>query len=80
MSKVSLANKYRPQTFEELTEQESIKVILENQIKTNSLEHAYLFCGGAGTGKTTSARIIAKLMNNGVGTPIELDCASHNRS
>lgn len=80
MSKVSLANKYRPQTFEELTEQESIKVILENQIKTNSLKHAYLFCGGAGTGKTTSARIIAKLMNNGVGNPIELDCASHNRS
>lgn len=49
MSKISLANKYRPQTFEELTEQESIKVILENQIRTNSLKHVYLFCGGAGT-------------------------------
>jgi DNA polymerase-3 subunit gamma/tau len=49
--KLSLANKYRPKTFEDVSEQDSIKTILENQIKNNNLKHAYLFCGGAGTGK-----------------------------
>ena len=49
--KQSLANKYRPVNFSDVSEQESIRVILENQIKTNNIKHAYLFCGGAGTGK-----------------------------
>ena len=75
---VTLASKYRPHTFEDIVEQDSIKTILKNQIKSNDLKHAYLFCGSAGTGKTTSARIIADLMNEGKSTPIELDCASHN--
>ena len=78
-NKVSLANKYRPQTFSDVSEQEHIKVVLENQIKTGNLKHAYLFCGGAGTGKTTSSRIIANMMNEGRGKHIELECASHNR-
>lgn len=76
--KLSLANKYRPRTFEDVSEQSSIKVILENQIKNNNIKHAYLFCGGAGTGKTTSARIIANMINDGIGSPIEIDCASNN--
>ena len=50
-NKMSLANKYRPQTFDDVCEQDSIKIVLENQIKNNNLKHAYLFCGGAGTGK-----------------------------
>ena len=75
---ITLASKYRPHTFEDIVEQDSIKTILKNQIKSNDLKHAYLFCGSAGTGKTTSARIIADLMNEGKSTPIELDCASHN--
>lgn len=79
MSKISLANKYRPTTFNDVSEQESIKTILDNQIKTNNIKHAYLFCGGAGTGKTTSARIIANTINENKGKPIEMDCASHNR-
>lgn len=78
MGRISLANKYRPKTFEDVSEQDSIKTILENQIKTNDVKHAYLFCGGAGTGKTTTARIIANMINNGMGKPIEMDCASHN--
>lgn len=50
-NKMSLANKYRPQSFDDVCEQDSIKVVLENQIRNNNLKHAYLFCGGAGTGK-----------------------------
>lgn len=79
MSARNLANKYRPKTFNDVSEQDSIKTILENQIKTDNIKHAYLFCGGAGTGKTTSARIIANMMNDNKGKPIEMDCASHNR-
>lgn len=78
--KLSLANKYRPKTFDDVSEQESVRIVLENQIKTNNLKHVYLFCGGAGTGKTTTARIIANMMNEGKSKPIEMDCASHNRS
>lgn len=51
MSVRNLATKYRPKTFSDLSEQEEIKVILENQIKTDNIKHAYLFCGGAGTRK-----------------------------
>ena len=77
---LTLATKYRPQTWDDLVEQDDIKTILENQIKSGNLKHSYLFCGGAGTGKTTSCRIIANEINEGKGTPIEIDCASHNRS
>lgn len=77
MSK-ALAIKYRPKTFEDLTEQSSIVTILENQIAKNEIKHGYLFCGGAGTGKTTSARIFASMINKDKGTPIELDAASNN--
>lgn len=77
MSK-ALAIKYRPTTFEDLTEQSSIVTILSNQIETGTIKHGYLFCGGAGTGKTTSARIFASMINKGSGEPIELDAASNN--
>lgn len=73
-----LANKYRPKTFEDVSEQGAIKVIIENQIKNNDLRNAYLFCGGAGTGKTTCARIVANMINENKGAPIELDAASNN--
>lgn len=49
--KTSLAVKYRPKTFEQVSEQDEIKTILINQIKNNDLKHAYLFCGSAGTRK-----------------------------
>ena len=61
INKLSLANKYRPKVFDDVSEQTSIKTILENQIATNNLKHVYLFCGGAGTGKTTCARIVANM-------------------
>lgn len=73
-----LANKYRPKKFEDVSEQGAIKTIIENQIKSNDIRNAYLFCGGAGTGKTTCARIVAGMINEGRGNPIELDAASNN--
>lgn len=78
MAKVSWSVKYRPKGFDALIGQPHIRKILENQIATDNIKHAYLFCGGAGTGKTTSARIVANLINEGKGRPIELDCASKN--
>jgi len=74
----ALALKYRPKSFEDLTEQEAVVTILKNQIETNTIKHGYLFVGAAGTGKTTSARIFANMINNGCGNPIELDAASNN--
>ena len=80
MSKISLANLYRPKSFDDVVEQQYIKEILKNQIVTNTIKNAYLFCGGAGTGKTTTARIFANEINNNIGNPIEVDAASNNRS
>lgn len=44
---MTLASKYRPMVFEDIVEQDSIKTILQNQIKNDDLKHAYLFCGSA---------------------------------
>ena len=74
----ALATKYRPKTFDDVTEQSSVKIILQQQISSGEIQHAYLFCGGAGTGKTTCARIFANEINKGQGNPMELDAASNN--
>ena len=75
---MSLAVKYRPTTFDDVVEQNSVKTILKHQLETGTLQHAYLFVGSAGCGKTTCARIFANEINKGQGTPIEIDAASHN--
>lgn len=74
----ALALKYRPKTFNEVVEQDAVKIILEQQLESKSIQHCYLFVGGAGTGKTTTARIFADAINEGQGSPIELDAASNN--
>lgn len=58
-----LYREYRPETFKELIGQDNIVRILSNQIKNDSVGHAYLFCGTRGTGKTTTARLLAKGVN-----------------
>ena len=74
----ALATKYRPRTFKDVVCQDNIKKVLTNQLETGEIKQAYLFCGGAGTGKTTSARIFANDVNGGKGKPIEIDGASNN--
>lgn len=59
----ALYRAYRPEVFEEVLGQEHIVKILKNQIATGSTSHAYLFCGTRGTGKTTTARLLAKGLN-----------------
>lgn len=74
----ALAVKYRPQTFEEVVGQNVTVKILKRQLDTNQHKNCYLFTGGSGCGKTSIARIFARELNHGVGTPIEIDAASNN--
>lgn len=57
------ARKYRPTRFDEVVGQEHVSQTLKNAFKNDHLAHAFLFCGPRGVGKTTSARILAKVLN-----------------
>ncbi|MFN2526432.1 MAG: DNA polymerase III subunit gamma/tau [Actinomycetota bacterium] len=63
MAYLSLYRKYRPQTFAELLGQEHVATTLSNAIVEDRVAHAYLFTGPRGTGKTSTARILAKALN-----------------
>ena len=63
MAYLSLYRKYRPQTFSEILGQEHVSQTLANAITENRIAHAYLFTGPRGTGKTSTARILAKALN-----------------
>ena len=58
-----LALKYRPQTFDDLIGQDVVAETIFNSIKANKVPNAYLFTGIRGIGKTTTARIVAKMLN-----------------
>lgn len=63
MSYTALYRKWRPATFDDVKGQDHIVQTLKNQILSNRIGHAYLFCGTRGTGKTTIAKIFARAVN-----------------
>jgi DNA polymerase III subunit gamma/tau len=63
MSFIVTARKWRPQIFNDVVGQEHITSTLKNAIKNNRIAHAYIFTGPRGVGKTTTARILAKVLN-----------------
>ena len=63
MGYTAFYRKFRPTKFSEMVGQEHIKKTLQNQLIQNRVGHAYLFNGGRGTGKTTTAKILARAVN-----------------
>ena len=63
------ARKYRPKTFDEVVGQKHVSDTLKKALQSEKIAHAYLFCGPRGVGKTTCARILAKVMN--CDTPVD---------
>lgn len=63
MAYMALYRKFRPQSFKDMVGQEHITKTLKNQLKNSRVAHAYLFSGGRGSGKTTTAKILARAVN-----------------
>ncbi|MDP4134243.1 MAG: DNA polymerase III subunit gamma/tau, partial [Bacillota bacterium] len=60
---MALYRKWRPMTFDDVVGQEYVTKTLKNEVVTGKISHAFLFCGGRGTGKTSTARILSRALN-----------------
>ena len=78
MAYLSLYRKYRPSSFDEILGQEHVSNTLSNAIREGRVAHAYLFTGPRGTGKTSTARILAKALNCENGGPTPSPCGKCN--
>ena len=76
---MNLASKYRPKTWDDIVEQDLVVTILKNMATSENLPNRnFLLIGPAGVGKTTSAKVLANILNEGKGESIEIDAASHS--
>ena len=86
----ALTRKYRPQSFDDIVSQEHVSNTLLNAVEQDRIAHAYMFCGPRGVGKTTMARVLARVINgiddgvdgealNQTLNIIEIDAASNNK-
>ena len=74
---LSLYRKYRPGVFDEVRGQEHITSVLRAAVENEKIAHAYLFAGGRGTGKTSTARILARALGTSDNDIYEMDAASN---
>jgi DNA polymerase-3 subunit gamma/tau len=63
MGYVAMYREWRPKTFADIIGQNHINRTLQNALESNRIAHAYLFCGPRGTGKTSTAKVLAKALN-----------------